>query len=96
VRSRARPSPREEQLEREVASLRRQLDAIRQDPGDYPELGCGDSSCIVAHPKGMRTNGGCRCDERTLRRAVMWWRRRGEFLLETIRELRARGPVEGA
>lgn len=37
-----------------------------------PELvGCGDHSCIVAPPKGMGTNGGCRCDHRDLRRAVM-------------------------
>lgn len=33
--------------------------------------GCGDNSCIVAKPKGMATNGGCRCDERRLRLAVM-------------------------
>lgn len=36
-----------------------------------PELvGCGDHSCVVASPKGMGTNGGCRCDEQALRRAV--------------------------
>jgi hypothetical protein len=23
--------------------------------------GCGDSSCIIARPLGMHTNGGCRC-----------------------------------
>lgn len=24
-------------------------------------VGCGDSSCMFASPKGMATNGGCRC-----------------------------------
>jgi hypothetical protein len=23
--------------------------------------GCGDHSCIIAKPRGMGTNGGCRC-----------------------------------
>lgn len=23
--------------------------------------GCGDHSCLVLKPKGMGTNGGCRC-----------------------------------
>lgn len=45
------------------------LDTVRgREP---PELvGCGDHSCVVAPPNGMGTNGGCRCDERDLRRAV--------------------------
>ena len=24
-------------------------------------LGCGDGGCVVERPKGMHTNGGCRC-----------------------------------
>ena len=24
-------------------------------------IGCGDSSCVIEKPKGMATNGGCRC-----------------------------------
>lgn len=24
-------------------------------------VGCGDSSCMFVRPKGMHTNGGCRC-----------------------------------
>lgn len=41
-------------------------------PKNPPELvGCGDNSCIVAKPTGMATNGGCRCDEQRLKRAVM-------------------------
>lgn len=42
--------------------------------------GCGDGSCIVARPKGMHTNGGCRCDERRLRMAVHAWRREADRL----------------
>jgi hypothetical protein len=78
-----------ERLEMLVASLQRQLDDRRRDPGDMPVQGCGDNSCIVAQPKGMATNGGCRCDERTLRRAVQWWKRLAAFREETIREMRA-------
>jgi hypothetical protein len=29
--------------------------------GNY--LGCGDNSCVFVKPKGMATNGGCRCIE---------------------------------
>jgi len=46
------------------------LDSVRG--VNPPELvGCGDHSCIVAPPNGMGTNGGCRCSERDLRRAVL-------------------------
>lgn len=83
-----RPSAREDQLERENKFLRDDLARVRQDPGDIPMTGCGDGSCIVARPTGMHTNGGCRCDERRLRQAAMWWRRRAQFLVETVRELR--------
>lgn len=27
-------------------------------------VGCGDNSCLFRKPKGMATNGGCRCFER--------------------------------
>lgn len=35
---------------------------------------CGDNSCLCVAPKqriGMRTNGGCRCDEKSLRTALL-------------------------
>ncbi len=36
--------------------------------------GCGDNSCLVKKPKGMATNGGCRCkDNRTLN-GILWSR----------------------
>ena len=39
-------------------------------------IDCGDNSCVCAEErKGMRTNGGCRCDERSLRLAVQFWKR---------------------
>jgi hypothetical protein len=83
----ARTNPRVEQLEREVATLRKMLASSQADPGDMPCAGCGDNSCVVRHPTGMATNGGCRCEARELRRAVMWHKRRATFLEETIKEL---------
>ena len=84
-----RVNPQVEQLQRENAILRRMLDERSKDPGDLPVRGCGDSSCIVQQTRsGMHTNGGCRCDERRLRQAMQYWRRRSEFLEETIRILR--------
>ena len=82
-----RPNPRIEQLERENAFLRRHIDDLRREPADIP-FGAGDNSCICARATGMHTNGGCRCDEKRLRTAVGWWRRRAEFLQITIIEMR--------
>lgn len=51
------------------------LDSVRaREPVSLEQLGCGDSSCVVRRPRGMAPNGGCRCDERTLRQAVQAWR----------------------
>lgn len=27
-------------------------------------VGCGDNSCLFVRPRGMATNGGCRCRDR--------------------------------
>lgn len=71
----ARVNPQVEALERTVSLLRQQIARMRQDPPDIPFAGCGDSSCITTQGiGGMHTNGGCRCDDRALRRAVMYWR----------------------
>ena len=45
-------------------------------------LGCGDNSCAVVKPKGMATNGGCRChkDTTSARRAIA-------YLSAKVREL---------
>ena len=32
--------------------------------------GCGDSLCCIRRPSGMVTNGGCRCPQYHLRRAI--------------------------
>lgn len=48
--------------------------------------GCGDHSCVVAKPKGMGTNGGCRCDERRLRHAVQ--------VLRAQVQMRRLSPIE--
>ncbi len=84
----ARVNPEIDILRRQVAMLQRDLDERRKDPGDLPITGCCDGSCVVARPSGMHTNGGCRCDERRLRRALQWWKRRAAFLEETIRTMR--------
>lgn len=39
-----------------------------------PPKGCGDNSCIVEAPKGMATNGGCRCEPITIRMALKWYK----------------------
>ena len=78
---------------RERDSYKRQLELRRQEPGDLPVTGCGDSSCIVfsaASRGGQHTNGGCRCESFTLRRALAYWKRVAEFREELIRELRER------
>ena len=86
-------SLREASLEQDCASLRRQLDSLRTDPGDMPQsIGCGDNSCVCATcVGGLATNGGCQCDARALRRAVMWWRRVAQFRAATISELSSPG-----
>ena len=45
-------SQRRERELREAAAL----------AGHY--VGCGDNSCLFVKPKGMGTNGGCRCSRR--------------------------------
>lgn len=35
------------------------LRAVVRRAGDL--LGCGDNSCLFIKPRGMATNGGCRC-----------------------------------
>jgi hypothetical protein len=84
----ARRNPQVEHLEHLVSLYQKQLDAIRADPGDLPVTGCGDSSCVVARPRGQHTNSGCRCDARELRRALLYYQRRCTFLQETIKVLR--------
>ena len=43
-------------------------------------VGCNDSSCVIAKPTGMHTNGGCRCDARALRMMIMRLRTKIEKL----------------
>jgi hypothetical protein len=48
-------------------------------------VGCGDSSCIWGAPRGMATNGGCRCiDHQTEPREL---RRQARMLAELARYL---------
>ncbi len=80
-------NPAIERLERENAFLRKQIDRMREDPGDIPFNAC-DNSYLCASPHGMATNGGCHCDERKLRAAVQWWRRVANYRLVTIQLMR--------
>ena len=90
--SRAKPTILEfEAALREADVYRRSYERVIQEPGDMPVPGCGDSSCIVESARsrgGQHTNGGCRCEAHTLRRAMAYWRRRAEFLQETVRTQR--------
>lgn len=66
-------------LQREVATLREELDTTRSRivalHGKCPS-DCGSSICWCAWPKtGLRTNGPCSCSEVALRRAVSYWKR---------------------
>ena len=91
----ARVNPQVEHLEKVNAMLRKQIESMRAEPGDIPILAC-DHSCVCATAHGQATNGGCRCDERKLRQAVQWWRRRAEFLQITIQDMRSGAVVEPA
>lgn len=67
--------------------LAKQIEEMRKDPGDFPFNAC-DNSCVVTRPKGMSTNGGCRCDENKLRGVIQHLKNRIVFLTATIQELR--------
>lgn len=57
-------------LERDARNLGALLHAAQR-----PEIeGCGDNSCECRSPGGMATNGGCRCDDRRKRAALLAWR----------------------
>jgi hypothetical protein len=79
----AKKNPQVEQLERMNKMLREQIERMRREPPETPLVAC-DNSCVVATPDGMATNGGCRCDERKLRRAVQFWRGRAQYLQAVV------------
>lgn len=49
--------------------------------------GCSDGSCIVIRPKGMHTNGGCRCsrDHIKMQRLAYAYRKFDEALADASR-----------
>lgn len=79
----ARRNPQVEHLERVNDMLRKQIERMRQEPPEIPFVAC-DNSCLIARPDGMATNGGCRCDEHKLRRAVQFWRQRAMYLQAAV------------
>lgn len=62
-------------------------------------IACGHG-CVCNKATGMATNGPCRCDERTLRRAVAYWRaraRRDETALQSLADcVRTGAPLSWA
>jgi hypothetical protein len=57
-----------EAVEAEAARVRHEMDCGDRDPSAVG--GCGDNSCVVERPRGMATNGGCRCGRMALRMAL--------------------------
>lgn len=51
--------------------------------------GCGDNNCLVVKPKGMATNGGCRCHDgsRRAKEAIVFMARKIYLLEKKIDEL---------
>lgn len=50
----------------EADALLSEIERLRALAREYFSLamhvgGCGDGNCVVLRPRGMRTNGGCRC-----------------------------------
>jgi hypothetical protein len=78
---------REDVLEKHNQLLRDQIKRMRQPPSDIPFVAC-DHSCVITQPTGMSPNGGCRCDERKLRRAVLYWRTVAEHRQAIIQLMR--------
>jgi hypothetical protein len=63
------------------------LDSVKaRQPHEVTGLGCGDGGCVIATPRGMHTNGGCHCEERALRRAVLIYRAECDRLTALLSE----------
>ena len=70
-----------------------------REPVDLAGVGCGDNSCLVERPRGMATNGGCHCEPRALRHAVMAYRAECDRLTAELADLKSQaneyGPAPG-
>ena len=91
-------TPEEDRLAKRLAVVERDNARLREGPpADARLVGCADHGCVVSPPKGMGTNGGCRCPEAVLRRMVQWQAREiarlraiHESCLEELRVFRLR------
>jgi hypothetical protein len=63
----------------EVPAALAEYEAIRDAVG-----GCSDGHCVVKKPKGMHTNGGCKCS--TDRYKAQRMMRAGQRLFDTLRQ----------
>ena len=77
-----------QRLEDTITYLRSDLERRRQPPGDFPVNGCAGSACEVVARTGMLADCACRCDERTLKQALQWYKRKVEFAEATIEDMR--------
>jgi hypothetical protein len=82
------------QAQADIEALRAERDGLRAYIADLervesegPDLGCGDTSCVVAPPKGQATNGRCRCSPHKLRMVVKAMRAYREAGLAEIEKL---------
>ena len=74
-------------LELQISHLKQQIRAFGIPPAAFPYHGCSDNSCLVSKP-AVGTNGGCRCIDSELRRAVIWLRQWAEFQAATLQSQR--------
>jgi hypothetical protein len=73
------------------------LDSVRaRQPVELQGVGCGDNSCLVERPRGMATNGGCHCEPRALRLAVMAYRTECDRLTALLADAQGGTPVVGS
>jgi len=52
--------------------------------------GCGDGGCVILRPKGMHTNGGCRCPRDMDARQIVLLKgllRKGQHIAAAIRAM---------
>lgn len=79
------------QIERD--GLRAFVADLERIESEGPDVGCGDSSCVVASPRGMATNGGCRCGPHKLRMVLRDLRKKVTELEAQIDVWKIAGPA---
>ena len=63
--------PKDSDTEPELMTLKEfqeELDELNR----WAQHGCADGGCEIEPPKGMHTNGGCRCSPRYFSESLLW------------------------